>query len=203
MGFTTNASGSSIANIGANQEIEVEENQTYYAQTTAPQKNLIAKWNANGADLSFNDDRNCIIEATYNGERQDQSCTILFTPTITRIGGSSIGFNTNANAKENQTNYNPITKTLTLTPQENNQIWYAISNKVATAIFDANGNKINTQTGIIEKNCNVFNTQTTCEITTPTITSNNITPIIIGFTTTSSGALTGVIGSNSTVNLKG
>ena len=170
------------ANVNAN--ITLSSNATYYA-ITKNSSAYTASWNTNGATLSSTEAKSCNI---YNTET---SCTVD-APTITRDGFTIIGFNTSTEATTNNSSYNALTKKLTIS---SNSTWYAITNKVITLTFVKGTNTASV--GSTSGSCTIQNTATSCNVKTPSITSND-TYVPAGWSTTN-GATTGVAaGSNIT-----
>ena len=84
---------------GITGDVTLSSDITYYSISKKNPITLTAKWNANGATLSNNEDSTCTIQEVYNNEIQETSCTVT-APTITRTDWVVIGFNTNASATE-------------------------------------------------------------------------------------------------------
>ena len=189
VGYNTSASATS-SSWNQNTSKAVSSNATYYAITRKDAVTLTAKFNANGASLSSSSNQTCTLAATYNGKAQATSCTVT-APTITRSGYTIIGYNTSASSTSNNSSYNTSSKALTLTTSNNNSTWYAITSKVVTASFNANGATI----GSTSQNCTMYNTNDSCSITTPSITRSGFT--ITGWGTSASATTAAVKDSSS------
>ena len=185
VGYNTSASATS-SSWNQNTSKAVSANATYYAITRKDAVTLTAKFNANGASLSSSSNQICTLAATYNGKAQATSCTVT-APTITRSGYTIIGYNTSASSTSNNSSYNTSSKALTLTTSNNNSTWYAITSKVVTASFNANGATI----GSTSQNCTMYNTNDSCSITTPSITRSGFT--ITGWGTSASATSATVV----------
>ena len=193
VGYNTSASATS-SSWNQNTSKAVSANATYYAITRKDAVTLTAKFNANGASLSSSSNQTCTLAATYNGTAQATSCTVT-APTITRSGYTIIGYNTSASSTTNNSSYNTSNKALTLKTSNNNSTWYAITSKVVTATFNANGA---TSIGSTSQSCTMYNTNDSCSITTPSITRSGFT--ITGWGTSAS-ATSAAVKANASVSL--
>jgi len=158
VGFNTSATATASA-WAVNTSKTISSNVTYYAITTKAKTTLTAKFNANGATLSSASNLTCDLAATYNGAAQATSCTVT-APTITRSGFTITGYNTSASATANNSSYNTSTRALTLTTSNNNSTWYAITSKVITITYSANGGS----GSMTPSTCTIQNSATTCQV---------------------------------------
>ena len=166
VGYNTSASATT-SSWNQNTTKSISEDTTYYAITRKDTKTLTAIFNANGANLSSTSNKTCTLDATYNGEAQETSCTVT-APTITRIGFTIIGFNTSASATSNNSNYNATNNTITLTSSNDSLTWYALTSKEVTVTF-TEGSYVSS-IGAKSRTCTIRNSSTTCPVSLPSIT---------------------------------
>ena len=142
---------SKSASVKVKESLKLTSNKTLYAITS---KNITATFNKNGATSVGTTSTSCQI---YNTETD---CSIKM-PTISRTGGSSIGWNTDKDAKTS--NLAPGTTTVL-----NNDItYYAITYKSVKATFEINNAKSISYTS---KSCKIYNSTNACKVKPPTIT---------------------------------
>lgn len=153
LGWSTNKNATT-ATIKPNTEIEVSNNQTYYAIT---KKNITVSFNKNGADSVSATSLTC---SAYNSKT---SCTIKM-PVIKRSNAVVIGWHTNKNSKDAELEAND---TLTV---DKNKTYYAISFKEVNAYFEPND--ADSISSIHEK-CTYYNNENGCSITAPDISRSN------------------------------
>ena len=150
IGWSTNKNATTVT-YKVNSSIALTSNVTYYAIT---KKTLTLKLEKNGADSISHSEKTCSI---YNTQT---SCNVTL-PTITRTGGSVIGWSTNKSAT---TATYKVNSSIALT---SNVTHYAITKKTLTLKLEKNGADSISHS---EKTCSIYNTQTSCNITLPTIT---------------------------------
>ena len=178
----------------------VNENATYYAQTSKPARTVTITFNKNGntsqtpkggsASTATTITQSCEIPAVRNGEPQQTTCNIT-SPTITMEGYTVLGYTTGP------TKYSDYWEENTQKGVGSNATYYAQTStgeKTITVTFNKNGNTSQTPKGgsastanTITQTCNISagrNGQSQsngCEITSPTITMAGST--IHGYTT--------------------
>ena len=140
---------------------------TWYAQTKKAEVQLIAKFNANGANLSSTTDQSCTLGVVYNGTVQETSCTVS-APIITRNDYTIVGFNLSSSSTTNHSAYSTSTNKITLTTNLNGETWYAITYQRLSANFYYYNNEIKNISSI----CDKYNTASNCTITVPLSTFN-------------------------------
>jgi len=152
IGWSTNKN-STKSEFLVNEQVEVEDNNTYYAIT---KKEVTATFIPNGADSITNSKVSCSF---YNTQKE---CEII-TPNINRKNATIIGWSTNQNAtvKELEANQN-------ITINQNKK-YFAITKKEVTATFNANGADSITES---RKTCTYYNNADGCNITMPSINRN-------------------------------
>jgi uncharacterized repeat protein (TIGR02543 family) len=175
IGWNTNKDAIT-ALLPANTTLDLTTDVTYYSISKKDAITLTAKWDANGNTLSTTTTSSCTLEAVYNNETQNTSCTVK-APTITGSAYTPniIGFNNSATAT---TSILDSGATLTLTTNNTNKTWYAITNstkKTYTITYVKQGLGV-TSIGKTTDSCTidtVYNGQyaaNSCTITSPTIT---------------------------------
>jgi hypothetical protein len=85
--------------------------------------------------------------------------------------------------------------TITISPDNNGDGYYAQSQRTLTATFMANWNNLNGSSQDIELSCTAYNGEDSCIITTPEI-SNNSAPTVLGYSTNSENSTSGMAWSN-------
>lgn len=169
-----------IGTINQNQEIELSNNVTYYAITKKDAVTLTANWSANNATLSSTSASICNLGAVYNGATQDTSCTVE-APTITAPTNTPkiLGYNTTADANQNNSSYNKETGKLTLTSSNTGNTWYSQTKKDEITYTVSNfkiGLNVTSIDSSASRNCKIEATYngvkqaTSCSITPPSIT---------------------------------
>ena len=180
--------------------------KTWYAITRKDAVTLTGKVNANNATLSSTSNVSCTIAESYNGIAQSKSCYAKM-PTITApsVTPTVVGWNTDANATTNDSSYSTSTGNLTLTSSNTGKTWYAITKKNAvtlTATANNNGSGLSgstTPTCTIAESYNGIAQATSCEVTMPTVSPRDNTPIFVGWNTSASGT-TNDLSYNKTTN---
>ena len=146
------------------ERVTISKNQKLYAITY---KIFTATFNANGASSIGSKSSSC---TAYN---KNLSCNVTM-PTITRSGGSVIGWNRTSSATKPTMK---VGETLTLNA---NVIYYAITYKTLTATF-SNASDTATKFSYSSDSCTIYNTTKSCSIQFPYVTRNGKT--IMGFST--------------------
>lgn len=154
--------------------------QTWYAVTYSSKTVL---FNSNGARLSSTS-KNCKI---YNKET---NCTIT-SPSIIRSGYNIIGFSKDKN--DENAIWSSLSKKVIDVTETETPTYYAITNKNVLVTWDANNSSLD----FTSSSCKIKNNDSSCNVTSPTITPNENTPIVVGFNSSSNGTES-QINSNST-----
>ena len=155
---------------------------TFYAQTYYTNK---VTFNKNGADVIGSSQLEC---RAYNTNTE---CKITM-PSITRNGGTVLGWNANKDRKPNVDK--KVGEQLILKNGES-KTYYATTYKSIKATFEKNGADTISSESI---NCAMYNEDKSCSITTPNITRNGGT--VLGWNT-NKNAKTATVKTNSKVNI--
>lgn len=154
-------------------------NKMWYAITSSTKSILSASFNANGATLSSNETKSCQVDEVYNGNSGALTCEVD-APEITREGYEIIGYSQDKDGLSNNSSYK--NGKIVLTNDNNNSTWYAQTKKTLTAKFNENDNSLSSTSKL---SCNIYNEQKSCEVSAPTIIAPTSTPVIIGYSTSS------------------
>ena len=160
---TANNATTVLASSGGQVSATYTFNQNYYAITS---KTFTATFDKNGADSIGASSLSCTAYNSY------ASCNVKM-PTITRSGGTVIGWNTVASATTSSIG---VGSTLTL---KSNVKYYAITKKTVTATF-SNVDDTVAKFSYNTANCTLYNANA-CSIKFPFVTRNGKT--IMGFST--------------------
>lgn len=204
LGYAT-SKGATEATLGVNQSILLSKNVKYYAVTRKDPVTRVATFIKNGKGVetiggqSGNLSRECEIKASYNGKKQETSCSVVGPSIEVKEGYSKVGWNSNPNAENGLDNI----------ILEKDETLYSISKKDAvtlTAKFHKNGAAA--QDGsteeIYEKTCKlpeVYNDQiqdTSCKVKLPVITASSNTPTVVGYVQTAT-AIVPMVGDEVTI----
>ena len=189
--------------VGSNASLalsSVNTGKTYYAITKKDAVTRTATYLKQGTGVTAIGKTNdsCTIAATYNGEVQGNSCSVV-APTITVDSGyTAVGWNFDKDA----TSGISVGDTITLSA---NAIYYSISYKNAvtyTVNFGDNGNTILDvkKSCTLEKVYNSVTQATSCTVTTPAIMAPSATPTVVGYNQDRS-ATTSQVGSNASLTV--
>ena len=116
-------------------------------------------------------------------------------PTVTAPSATPtvIGWNTSASATTNNSSYSTSTGNILLTSSNTGKTWYAITKKNAVtlkATANTNGSGLSgstTPTCTIAESYNGIAQATSCEVTMPTVSPRDNTPIFVGWNLSASG----------------
>lgn len=155
------SSTSKTAQYKSGEKVTISKNQILYAITY---KTLTATFNKNGATSVGSNSLSCTL---YN---KNTNCTVKM-PSITRSGGSVIGWNRAASSDRPTMK---VGETLTL---NSNVTYYAITYKVIKATYTRDTKETDKVVTLSKSsdNCNLYNTQTACNVTLPSITARGKT----------------------------
>ena len=190
----------------ASQTLTATKNLTYYAQSQSDWKTLTVTFYGNGATISWANSwqTTCSIAPEFNGWVQATQCDVdvPIESTVSRAWFSIYGYDTNENA--HSATYPTSTNKITVSADTS---LYVISNKQLSVRFYKNGNDAQTQNGqsitdtseYVSENCYVRNNATSCDVITPTISSEN-TPTILWYSTSPTNHVA-VVGQNSLLSI--